>query len=62
MFQQARSLVLANLLVALTATHTYAAEREDVRKAINLVTSVKMPYPENLRAQPGKDGARLARA
>ena len=25
-----------------------AAEREDVRKVINLVTSVKMPYPENL--------------
>ena len=54
MFQQARSLVLANLLVALTATHTYAAEREDVRKAINLVTSVKMPYPENLARNRAK--------
>ena len=48
MFQQAKSLAIANLLFALTATHTYAAEREDVRKAINLVTSVKMPFPENL--------------
>ena len=54
MFQQARSLVLAHLLVALTATHTYAAEREDVRKAINLVTSVKMPYPENLARNRAK--------
>jgi hypothetical protein len=48
MFQQARFLVLANLLLAVVSTTTYAAEREDVRKAINLVTSVKMPYPENL--------------
>jgi hypothetical protein len=48
MFQQARLLVLANLLLAVVSTTTYAAEREDVRKAINLVTSVKMPFPENL--------------
>jgi len=48
MFQQARLLVLANLLLATVSTTTYAAEREDVRKAINLVTSVKMPFPENL--------------
>jgi hypothetical protein len=48
MFQQARLLVLANLLLAVVSTATYAAEREDVRKAINLVTSVKMPFPENL--------------
>jgi hypothetical protein len=48
MFQQARLLVLANLLLAAVSTTTYAAEREDVRKAINLVTSVKMPFPENL--------------
>jgi hypothetical protein len=48
MFQQARFLVLANLLLAVVSTTTYAAEREDVRKAINLATSVKMPFPENL--------------
>jgi hypothetical protein len=48
MVQQARLLVLANLLLVAVSTTTYAAEREDVRKAINLVTSVKMPFPENL--------------
>jgi hypothetical protein len=31
-----------------------AAEREDVRKAINLVTSVKMPFPENLSRNRAK--------
>jgi hypothetical protein len=35
-------------LVVLSLAPAGAAEREDVRKAINLVTSVKMPYPENL--------------
>jgi hypothetical protein len=48
MFQHAKSLVLANLFLAVAATSISAAEREDVRKAINLVTSVKMPFPENL--------------
>jgi hypothetical protein len=33
---------------------THAAEREDVRKVINLVTSVKMPYPENLTRNRAK--------
>ena len=31
-----------------------AAEREDVRKVINLVTSVKMPYPETLTRNRAK--------
>jgi hypothetical protein len=31
-----------------------AAEREDVRKAINLVTSVKMPFPETLQRNRSK--------
>jgi hypothetical protein len=31
-----------------------AAEREDVRKVINLVTSVKMPYPETLARSRAK--------
>jgi len=48
MFQQARLFVLANVLLVVASATTYAAEREDVRKAINLVTSVKMPFPENL--------------
>ena len=48
MFQRARLFVLANLLLVVASTTTYAAEREDVRKTINLVTSVKMPFPENL--------------
>jgi len=54
MFQHARSLALANLLIALVAAPGHAAEREDVRKAINLVTSVKMPYPENLARNRAK--------
>ncbi len=32
----------------------YAAVREDVRKVINLVTAVKMPYPENLSRNRAK--------
>ena len=48
MLKAAKSLALASLLLALVAAPGHAAEREDVRKAINLVTSVKMPYPENL--------------
>ena len=49
MTQTIKSLLLACLLlVAFALTAAPAAEREDVRKVINLVTSVKMPYPENL--------------
>lgn len=43
-----KPLLLASLLPILGFNPIYAAEREDVRKVINLVTSVKMPYPENL--------------
>jgi hypothetical protein len=51
-------------------SHTYigtahpadAAERENVRKAINLVTLVKMPYPETLTRNRAKNGTRLARS
>jgi hypothetical protein len=32
----------------------YGAEREDVRKVINLVSSVKMPYPESLTRNRAK--------
>ena len=61
MFQPTQRLIIACLLLGAMFAPATAAEREDVRKAINLVTSVKMPYPENLRAQPGEDGARVAR-
>ena len=48
MFRPAQTVLLTCLLVASAFASAQAAEREDVRKAINLVTSVKMPYPENL--------------
>jgi hypothetical protein len=48
MLQSAKSFFLASFLLCVPLTSTYAAEREDVRKVINLVTSVKMPYPESL--------------
>ncbi len=48
MFQPFKSLLVASLLLGVALTSTVAAEREDVRKAINLVTSVKMPFPESL--------------
>jgi hypothetical protein len=48
MFQPFKSLLVASLLLGAASTSTVAAEREDVRKAINLVTSVKMPFPEGL--------------
>jgi hypothetical protein len=35
-------------LLCISCVGGKAAEREDVRKAINLVTSVKIPVPENL--------------
>jgi hypothetical protein len=35
-------------------TPANGAEREDVRKAINLITSVKMPFPENLSRNRAK--------
>src|SRR6516225_4567318 len=48
MFRPAQTVLLTCLLVTCAFASVQAAEREDVRKAINLVTSVKMPYPENL--------------
>ena len=49
----ARSLILAGLLVTILSPAN-AAEREDVRKVINLVASVKMPFPENLTRNRAK--------
>jgi len=41
-------LMLVILLSGTAYIPAYAAEREDVRKVTNLVTAVKMPYPETL--------------
>src|SRR5436190_21113897 len=54
MFQPFKSLLVASLLLGVALTSTVAAEREDVRKAINLVTSVKMPFPESLSRNRAK--------
>jgi len=51
MSQMLRTLALAVLFVtAIVATHATAraAEREEVRKVINLIAGVKMPFPEQL--------------
>ena len=48
MLQISKTLVLASLLSGVAFTPSFAAEREDVGKVINLVTAVKMPYPEDL--------------
>ena len=45
-------LLLAGLL--LPSVSATAAEREDVRKVINLVTAVKMPFPESLSRNKAK--------
>ena len=48
MLQTAKPFLFASFLICVPFTSATAAEREDVRKVINLVTSVKMPYPESL--------------
>jgi hypothetical protein len=48
MLRKSTLLVLAVALQGVSCLSAYAAEREDVRKVVNLVTSVKMPYPESL--------------
>ena len=54
MSQPAQRLIVAGLLLSAMFAPATAAEREDVRKAINLVTSVKMPFPENLARNRAK--------
>jgi len=54
MFQPTQCLVVACFVLGATFAPACAAEREDVRKAINLVTSVKMPFPENLARNRAK--------
>jgi hypothetical protein len=53
MFQPIK-LLLAGLLFGVALSSAGAAEREDVRKAINLITSVKMPFPETLSRNRAK--------
>ena len=48
MLQTLKSLLCASMLLGLIHAPGQAAEREDVRKVINLVTAVKMPFPESL--------------
>src|SRR5262245_23265070 len=54
MLQKSKSVVLAGVLLGIATAPIQAAEREDVRKVINLVTSVKMPCPENLTRNRAK--------
>jgi hypothetical protein len=52
--QKTALLLLATLLAGLPWSAASAAEREDVRKVVNLVTAVKMPYPESLSRNRAK--------
>jgi hypothetical protein len=54
MFQPVKALVVSGLLLGVAFGPASAAEREDVRKVINLVTSVKMPFPETLSRNRAK--------
>jgi hypothetical protein len=54
MAQTFKPLLFASLLLTAAYSPVCAAEREDVRKVVNLVTSVKMPFPENLLANRAK--------
>jgi hypothetical protein len=55
MLKKTKLLGLTALLLSVMAfAPAHAAEREDVRKVINLVTSVKMPYPESLQRNRAK--------
>jgi hypothetical protein len=54
MLQPVKAPLFASLLLGVAFSAANAAEREDVRKAINLVTSVKMPFPETLSRNRAK--------
>ena len=54
MLTKSKAVVLAGLLLGGALAPADAAEREDVRKVINLVTSVKMPFPESLARNRAK--------
>jgi hypothetical protein len=61
MLEKSTLLVLAVLLQGISCAPASAAEREDVRKVVNLITAVKMPYPESLTRSRAKTETRLAR-
>ena len=44
-----KALALASSLLGMAVNPALAAEREQVRMVINLISGVKMPFPENLR-------------
>ena len=54
MLKSAKSFCFVGFLLCVPFTSATAAEREDVRKVINLVTSVKMPFPESLSRNRAK--------
>ncbi|HWE21874.1 MAG TPA: hypothetical protein VG758_32650 [Hyphomicrobiaceae bacterium] len=54
MLLKSKGAAIAGLLLAVALAPANAAEREDVRKVINLVTSVKMPFPESLSRNRAK--------
>src|SRR6185436_11461804 len=54
MLKPTQRLILAGVFLSAMFAPATAAEREDVRKAINLVTSVKMPFPEGLTRNRAK--------
>lgn len=54
MLQKIKFLAFTVVLLGPTIVSVQAAEREDVRKVINLVTSVKMPFPESLARNRAK--------
>ena len=55
MSRKIKILALAAVFVSgMAVTSTTAAEREQVRAVINLVTGIKMPYPENLARNRAK--------
>jgi hypothetical protein len=54
MLAKSKLSILPVLLIVSLCSSASAAEREDVRKVINLVSSVKMPYPESLARNRAK--------
>ena len=54
MSRKLKLILVACLLLGFAPISVHSAEREDVRKVINLVTSVKMPYPEDLSRNRAK--------
>jgi len=54
MRQPVKPLILASLMLGAVFAPAQAAEREQVRIVVNLVSAVKMPYPENLNRNRAK--------